>query len=666
VLRQRILTALVLVPLVIAGILLLPSYHFSLLLVVVVALASWEWASLMGIDQRLARMAYVLVQGMFLPLAMHVYEWAPTLFLGGALVWWVSAMTWIARSDGQERETATMSLLFLGLAGVLVLQPMWVALVVLHINGMLGAQLMLFMMVLVWGADSGAYFAGRRWGRARLAPLVSPGKTWEGVYGALATTLFLATAGVWWFGFSGSVALGFLFLSVVTVMFSIVGDLFESLAKRRRGVKDSGQLLPGHGGILDRIDSLTAAAPVFCFGLDVAGIDFMIGITVLGATGTIGINTLDVIGLHSERFRVVALTANRDIERMRILCLKWQPEFAVMADCQAAAQLEASLSDTGIDTQVLGGDDALAEVAALEQVDFVMAAIVGAAGLIPTLSAARAGKRILLANKEALVMSGDLFMNEVKAHGACLLPIDSEHNAVFQCLPEKGGQDLSSQGVARILLTSSGGPFRNDSLDRLANVTPEQACAHPNWVMGRKISVDSATMMNKGLEVIEASHLFSIPTTGIQIVVHPESIIHSMVEYRDGSVLAQMASPDMRVPIAHALAWPDRLDSGADRLDLFDVARLNFEPPDPERFPCIRFAYEALNAGGTAPAVLNAANEVAVEAFLERHLPFTGIPEVIDGTLASSSLVSAPDLKTVLAADNEARRIANVLVKRYS
>jgi len=384
----------------------------------------------------------------------------------------------------------------------------------------------------------------------------------------------------------------------------------------------------------------------------------MIGVTILGATGTIGINTLDVISRYKERYRVVALTANRDDTRMLELCKTWRPEYAVMADPDAAERLDRHLRQADIPVRVLDGIEGLERVSALDSVECVMAAIVGAAGLFPTLAAAKAGKRILLANKEALVMSGDLFMEEVKRHNAELLPIDSEHNAVFQCLPEDRREDLEAHGVRRILLTSSGGPFRRLALSELADVTPDQACAHPNWVMGRKISVDSATMMNKGLEVIEACHLFDLASKDIQIVVHPQSIIHSMVEYVDGSVLAQMASPDMRVPIAHALAWPERIVSGAERLDLFAVATLNFEAPDRERFQCIQYAYDAVEAGGTAPAVLNAANEVAVQAFLGGQLPFTGIPQLIHDVMGSIPCVPAENLDTVLSADRDARAMA--------
>lgn len=388
----------------------------------------------------------------------------------------------------------------------------------------------------------------------------------------------------------------------------------------------------------------------------------MIGITVLGATGTIGVNTLDVIARHKDRYRVVALTANRDVERMFELCQTWTPEYAVMADSDAAEQLARRLQQADVSVRVLGGAEALQHVSGLDEVDCVMAAIVGAAGLLPTLAAAKTGKRILLANKEALVMSGDLFMDEVRRHGAELLPIDSEHNAVFQCLPDGRRGDLADHGVRRILLTSSGGPFRGLALSELSEVTPDQACAHPNWVMGRKISVDSATMMNKGLEVIEACHLFDLSPDDVQIVVHPQSIIHSMVEYVDGSVLAQMASPDMRVPIAHALAWPERIASGAERLDLFTVATLNFEPPDRERFPCIEYAYDAVTSGGTAPAVLNAANEVAVQAFLDGQLPFNGIPRIIHEVMAAIHCAPAEDLGVVLAADQEARAVAADLI----
>jgi 1-deoxy-D-xylulose-5-phosphate reductoisomerase len=327
-----------------------------------------------------------------------------------------------------------------------------------------------------------------------------------------------------------------------------------------------------------------------------------------------------------------------------------------------AADLSARCREAGLGTEVLAGVDALVRMSSAPEVDTVMAAIVGAAGLEPTLAAARTGKRILLANKEALVMAGEIFMGAVRESGATLLPVDSEHNAIFQSLPSSFSGDLSERGVRRILLTASGGPFRRVGLETLADVTPEAACAHPNWVMGRKISVDSATMMNKGLEVIEAHWLFAVPPEKIQVVVHPQSVIHSMVEYADGSVLAQLGNPDMRTPIAHALAYPDRIEAGVEPLDLFKIGRFDFEAPDFERFPCLRLAYDALAEGGTAPAILNAANEVAVESFLDRRLPFLGIPRLIAATLEALPACAEGCLDDVLAADAEARRLASRMV----
>ena len=381
----------------------------------------------------------------------------------------------------------------------------------------------------------------------------------------------------------------------------------------------------------------------------------MIGVCILGATGSIGVNTLAVLARFPQEYRVVALTANSDVDGLYEQCLRFLPEYAVMVDADAAARLERRLREAGAQTRVMAGQEGLGRVASLPQTDYVMAAIVGAAGLLPTLAAARAGKRILLANKEALVMAGRLFMDEVRAHGAELLPIDSEHNAVFQCLPPDYGRGLDRVGVRRILLTSSGGPFRALPMAALREVGPQQACAHPNWVMGRKISVDSATMMNKGLEVIEACWLFDAAPERIDVVVHPQSVVHSLVEYVDGSLLAQLASPDMRVPIAHALAWPRRMESGAQRLSLAEVGRLDFEAPDPQRFPCLRYAYEAARAGGTAPAIMNAANEVAVAAFLDEGIRFTDIPRVIEETLAAVPSGAAKTLEAVLDADRRAR-----------
>lgn len=388
----------------------------------------------------------------------------------------------------------------------------------------------------------------------------------------------------------------------------------------------------------------------------------MIGITILGATGSIGVSTLDVVSRHPDRYRIVALTANTEVDRLYEQCLRYRPRYAAMADEAAARQLRQRLQQTGIAMEVLSGRDGLEQLATLDEADYVMAAIVGAAGLLPTLAAARAGKRILLANKEALVMSGAIFMDEVRRGNAALLPIDSEHNAVFQCMPRDFAHGLAAVGVRNIFLTASGGPFRTAPLDTLDAVTPEQACAHPNWVMGRKISVDSATMMNKGLEVIEACWLFNTTPAQVQVVLHPQSVVHSLVEYEDGSVLAQLGSPDMRTPIAVALAWPQRIASGVKPLNLCDVARLDFEPPDMGRFPCLRLAYDAMRHGGTATAILNAANEIAVQAFLDREIAFTAIPAVIEQTLNAIPSRSAQQLETVLEDDAAARRHAERLV----
>jgi 1-deoxy-D-xylulose-5-phosphate reductoisomerase len=381
-------------------------------------------------------------------------------------------------------------------------------------------------------------------------------------------------------------------------------------------------------------------------------------LTILGATGSIGASTLDVVARHPHRYRVVALTAHRQVPRMLDLCTRFRPRYVVMTDEEAAQSLRAALHRAGLASEVLAGQDALETVAALPEVDTVMAAIVGAAGLRPTLAAARAGKRVLLANKEALVMAGQLFMDAVREGGAALLPIDSEHNAILQSLPRGFAGDLSAAGVRRILLTASGGPFRTTPAERLANVTPDQACAHPNWVMGRKISVDSATMMNKGLEVIEAHWLFNARYDQIDVVVHPQSVIHSMVEYVDGSVIAQLGNPDMRTPIAHALDYPDRIESGAQRLDFFRLGALNFEKPDLARFPCLALAYQALRAGGSAPIVLNAANEFAVEQFLKGDLPFNRIAHLIEHVLGRVGTMPVARLEDVLGADRFAREMA--------
>ena len=389
-------------------------------------------------------------------------------------------------------------------------------------------------------------------------------------------------------------------------------------------------------------------------------------LTILGSTGSIGTSTLDVVARHPERYRIVALTAQCQDNVLFEQCLRFAPRYAVLLDEEAAMRLAQRIAVAGLDVEVLCGAAALERVASLPEVDTVMAAIVGAAGLRPTLAAARTGKKILLANKEALVMAGQVFMDLVQKHGATLLPIDSEHNAIFQALPHDYSRhhtdSLAASGITKILLTASGGPFLNTALSALKHVTPEQACAHPNWVMGRKISVDSATMINKGLEVIEAHWLFNAPADSIQVVVHPQSIIHSLVQYVDGSVLAQLGNPDMRIPIAYALAYPERIEAGVEPLDLLKVAALDFVAPDFIRFPGLTLAYQALRAGGTAPAVLNAANEVAVVAFLNKQIPFLAISRLIEDVLADLPVTTVNTLEDVLSADAAARIVANELL----
>ena len=387
-------------------------------------------------------------------------------------------------------------------------------------------------------------------------------------------------------------------------------------------------------------------------------------VAILGSTGSIGVNTLDVIRAHPDRFQVVALTAAKQIERLAEQCIEFKPAIAVVADAEGAARLSQLLADKQIKTQVLFGPEALVTAVTDSDCDTVMAAIVGAAGLVPTLAAAQAGKRVLLANKEALVMSGNLFMQAMKVGGGELLPIDSEHNAIFQCLPAQFTRTPAAHlGVEELWLTASGGPFRDIPITDLAAITPQQACAHPNWVMGRKISVDSATMMNKGLEVIEAFWLFGLPLEKIKVLIHPQSVVHSMVRYRDGSVLAQMGQPDMRTPIAYGLAWPERIDAGVDHLNLTQLAGLSFSEPNFSQFPCLGLAFAAARAGGTAPTILNAANEIAVAAFLDAGLPYLQIAEVVESTLHAIPSVSADSLETILSADARARQIANDFIR---
>jgi 1-deoxy-D-xylulose-5-phosphate reductoisomerase len=385
-------------------------------------------------------------------------------------------------------------------------------------------------------------------------------------------------------------------------------------------------------------------------------------VVILGSTGSIGVSTLDVIAQHPDRYQVWALTCQQNIDKLRQQVEKFRPRCVVIENADAARVAREQFRAIDPALEVLQGRESMAAVASAPEVDTVMAAIVGAAGLEPTLAAVHAGKRILLANKESLVMAGPLFIQAVRKSGATLLPIDSEHNAIFQCMPEHYREGLQACGVRRILLTASGGPFRETSLEQLRTVTPAQACAHPNWSMGQKISVDSATLMNKGLELIEACYLFDAPAERVEVVVHPQSIVHSMVEYVDGSVLAQLGNPDMRTPIAHGLAWPQRIESGVSSLDIISHARLDFSAPDIERFPCLRLAREACEAGGTASTVLNAANEVAVQAFLEGRIGFLAIAEMIEKVMSAGNFYEPIDIAAVKSADAEARAVAIALL----
>lgn len=389
----------------------------------------------------------------------------------------------------------------------------------------------------------------------------------------------------------------------------------------------------------------------------------MKGICVLGSTGSIGVSTLDVVSRHSDKYKVIALTANTNIEDLYQQCVQHHPQYVVVVNEEKAEKFAQRISASPVShIKVLAGAAELVTVTTLEAVDSVMAAIVGAAGLLPSLAAAKAGKTVLLANKEALVMSGDLFMLAVADSGATLLPIDSEHNAIFQCMPAAYQAGHRAPEVRRILLTASGGPFRTLPIEQLPHVTPEQAVAHPNWDMGKKISVDSATMMNKGLELIEACLLFNVSPETVQVVIHPQSVIHSMVDYLDGSVLAQMGNPDMRIPIAHAMAYPDRFTSGAEPLDIFAVKQLDFEQPDLQRFPCLRLAYQAIAAAGIMPTILNAANEIAVEAFLQEQVKFTDIPLIIEQCMQQFTAQKVTDLDAVLSFDNQARKVSRQII----
>lgn len=394
----------------------------------------------------------------------------------------------------------------------------------------------------------------------------------------------------------------------------------------------------------------------------------MKNICILGSTGSIGMNTLDVIKRHPYKYQVFALSAHSQIERLYQQCLEFKPKLVVLTNTALAQAMHELLqqSEQTHKIELLIGSEQLDTIASATEVDYVMAAIVGAAGLSSSLAAAKAGKRIMLANKESLVMSGELFMQTVLDNHAELLPVDSEHNAIFQSLPEGYQRDADEYGICGLLLTASGGPFRTCKREQLSQITPQQACAHPNWKMGAKISVDSATMMNKGLEVIEASQLFNIPASDIEVLIHPQSIIHSMVSYQDGSVIAQMGNPDMRTPIAYALAWPERINSGVEPLDLVKVAKLDFEQPDKQLFPCLDLAYQAINHSASAITVLNAANEVAVQAFLEEKISYLAISDIIAACLDSIEGTSMDSLEAILAIDHQSRVFAQQQISRLS
>jgi len=382
------------------------------------------------------------------------------------------------------------------------------------------------------------------------------------------------------------------------------------------------------------------------------------GITILGSTGSVGCSTLDVIARHPDRFHVTALAAHRNLEQLVSQCVEFRPAYAVVADSELETELAAALKRAGCATRAMSGEEGLLEAAGMDETDAVMAAIVGAAGLKPSLHAVRCGKRLMLANKESMVIAGELFSREARRQGQVIIPVDSEHNALFQALPERFAGDLEEAGVEQLILTASGGPFLDRKAEELADVTPEQACDHPNWDMGRKISVDSATLMNKGLEVIEARWLFNAPASKISVLIHPQSIVHSMVAYRDGSVIAQLGMPDMRTPIAYALAWPDRIEAGVARLHLHEVEKLEFRQPDPQRFPCLRLAFEALETGGNSPVLLNAANECAVQAFLDGVIGFNDIPVLVEKTLETAAWERMDSLEDVIGFDRMGRAIA--------
>ncbi len=565
--------------------------------------------------------------------------------LGLACLWWSFALLWV--KGYPDSAVLWRNVVMRSAMGMLILVPAWMSAVYL-LSFPPGGLLLVVMVIVVAAADIGAYFSGRRFGKHKLAVLVSPAKTWEGFWGGVTACISAGSAAVVSSaGARGSYRPGF----------GHGGDRhYRTGLGDRRFDREHGQAREWRKGqwqpaAWSRRRVGSTGQFVWCgagvrTGPAAGGLVVMAAskrlVSVLGSTGSIGINTLDVIARHPERFEVYALAAHSSVDAMLAQCLAFAPRYAVMMD-EAAATLLRQRLPSGAATEVKYGESGLADIVTAPEVDVVMAAIVGAAGLPSTLAAARAGKTLLLANKESLVMGGHLLMQAVREAGARLLPIDSEHNAIFQCMPVDAQATPSRKGVSKVLLTASGGPFRRWSLAQMFEATPDQACAHPNWSMGRKISVDSASLMNKGLEFIEACWIFDLAPEQVDVVVHPQSIIHSMVQYLDGSVLAQMGNPDMRTAIAYGLGWPERLASGVAPLDLVATARLDFEAPDETRFPCLRLARESVAVGGTAMAVCNAANEVAVAAFLDKKIRFTDIPAVIEHTLERADIVEPTD-----------------------
>ena len=587
-LRRRVATASVAVPVALVAIFALPTEGIAVAFAIVAVGASLEWTRI-ETPSRIAGCVFALiVAGSLLILWVVGSQWRGWLWIlcAVSLAWWCVALVWIVRFEQGQDAKAFDGALTRGIVGWLIIVPAWAALVYLHSAGEDGPWRALFVLIIVWVADISAYFAGRRFGNRRLAVVTSPGKSVEG---APRESWRLPCWG--WRPVCGSAwkrAMRSVHHSVRRRRCAVGAgrshgksckaekrceEQQQPLAGTRRYPRSNRQPCRGGSRVRSRPRNPRDAA--------------MKRLVVCGSTGSIGLSTLDVVSRNKTRFEIFALTAHSNVGEMTLQCRVWRPRFAVMADESAATVLSEVLSPDVPETTVLAGAAEIVRVATHPDVDYVMAAIVGGAGLMPSLAAARAGKRVLLANKEALVMSGRLFMDAVREGGADLLPIDSEHNAIFQCMSTEISRS-SNRGVHRILLTGSGGPFRARALGSLQDVTPDEACAHPNWSMGRKISVDSATMMNKGLEVIEACWLFDTVPEAVEVVVHPQSVIHSMVEFADGSVLAHLANPDMRTPIAHALAWPERIASGVSPLDLIGVSRLEFEAPDFERFPCLR------------------------------------------------------------------------------